>query len=836
MAVETESSGNRVFAWLERLVQDVRYGCRMLAANPGFTLVAVCSLALGIGANTAAFSWADALLLRPLTVARPGEVLTVGSAMSVEGFSSINASYREYADIRDRNTSFDGLVAFSGLTSGLATTRDAQPRLTLGLMVSGNFFTVMGVEPELGRGFRLDEDQVPGRDAVVVLGHTLWEQQFGSDPAVLGRHVQLSGIDFTIIGVAPERFTGMNQYVRADFFAPLMMWPRLSGDQKARPLEDRAARGVTIKGRLKPGVTMAQAQTELDVIAKDLERAYPDTNRNRGLIVRTELQTRLAQSPPDAMLIAMLTTLAGAVLFVACANVAGLLTSRAPARAREMAMRVAVGAKRSRLITQLLTESLLIALAGGVLGLGVGYAAITAFRQIQLPTDLPVALRFQLDQRALMFSLIVAGLSALFFGLAPAIQTSRADLAAIMKSGEAPVGRRRWGRSLLVGGQVATSVVLLVLATFMYRGFREMLSDGPGYRTDHLLMITLDPSLVHYDDDQARRLFLQLAERARDLPGVKSAALASSVPMATDGINASNLVPEGFQLPAGKETLMLFSAQVDERYFDTMKIPIVRGRGFREQDSTDAPRVAVVNEEYVRQYLPNQEPIGKRFELRQRGVSTWIEIVGVAKTSKYLWMGEPPTEFVYLPYRQHPRSDMVLLTESAGDPASLVAPLREIVQTFDRALPIYNVRTMDEFYQMRAINIFNVIIGIVGAMGLMGLVLAIVGLYGLVAYATSRRTKEIGIRMAIGAGRTTVLRMVLRQGLRLALVGLVIGLIGGLGAERLLQAAFPSGETTIEILSYVLVAPVVLAATFIAAYLPARRAARLDPMKALRYE
>jgi putative ABC transport system permease protein len=437
----------------------------------------------------------------------------------------------------------------------------------------------------------------------------------------------------------------------------------------------------------------------------------------------------------------------------------------------------------------------------------------------------------------MMFSLLVAGLSALFFGLAPAIQTSRADLAAVMRSGEAMVGRRRrWGRSLLVGGQVATSVVLLVMATFMYRGFREQLSEGPGYRTDHLLMMTLDPSLVHYSDDQTRRLFLQLAERARELPGVKSAALASSVPMATDGINAVNVIPEGFQLPAGKENLTLFSAQIDEHYFDTMKIPIVRGRGFREDDSTDAPRVAVVNEEYARHYLPNQDPIGKRFERRERGASTWIEIVGVAKTTKYLWMGEPPTEFVYLPYRQHPRSDMVLLTESAGDPASLVAPLRELVQGFDRALPIYNVRTMDEFYHMRAINIFNVIIGIVAAMGLMGLALAIVGLYGLVAYATTRRTKEIGIRMAIGAGRTTVLRMVLRQGLWLALVGLVIGLIGGLGAERLLQAAFPSGETTVEVMAYVLVAPVVLAATLIAAYLPAHRAARLDPMKALRYE
>ncbi len=828
----------RAFGWLERFWQDIRYGCRMLAANPGFTLVAVSSLAMGIGANCAAFSWADALLLRPLTVPRPGEVVTVGSTMSVEGFSRVGASYREFVDVRDRSSSFDGLVAFTGVTSGLAVTRDALPKLTLGLLVSGNFFSVMGVEPELGRTFRPEEDQVPGRDAVVIVSHRLWQQQFGSDPSILGRRVQLSGIEFTVVGVVPERFTGMNQFVRSDFYAPLMMWPRLLGDPKEHPLEDRNFRNLTIKGRLKPGVSLARAQTELSVIAKDLERAYPDTNRNRGLVVRTELQMRIAQSPPDSMLIAMLTTLAAAVLFVACANVAGLLTSRAPARAREMAMRVAVGAGRGRLITQLLTESLLIALGGGLLGLAVGFGAIKLFQQIQIPTDLPVALTFQLDRRALVFSLGVSMFSALLFGLAPAIQTSRADLAMVLKGGESIVGRRRrWGRSLLVGGQVAVSVVLLVLATFMYRGFRAQLSGGPGYRTDHLLMMTFDPSLVHYSKDDARRFFLQLAERARSVPGVKSAALASSVPMASDGINAANVIPEGFQLPAGKENLTLFSARVDEHYFAAMQIPIVRGRDFREEDSTDAPLVAIVNEQYVQHYLPNQDPIGKRFQLRERAASSWIEIVGVAKTTKYLWLAEPPTEFIYLPYRQHPQSEMVLLAESEGDPSSLVAPLRSVVQSLDQTQPIYNVRTMEQFYQMRTITIFNVIIGTVAAMGLMGLALAVVGLYGLVAYATSRRPKEIGIRMAIGAGRTTVLRLVLRQGLVLAIVGLIVGLLAGVGAERLLQAAFPSGDDNgFSPMAHILVTPIVLAAAFVAAYLPARRAARLDPMKALRYE
>lgn len=835
MAMKVNVVGRQRFVW-PHLWQDVQYGCRMLAANPGFTLVAIVSIALGVGANTAAFSWADALLLRPLTVARPGEVVTVGSTRSVEGFSSITTSYREYLDIRDRTTSFDALVAFTNVTAGLSAARDALPKLTLGMLVSGNFFTVMGIEPELGRSFRPEEDEVPGRDAVVILGYHLW-QQLGSDPSILDRRVQLSGVEFTVVGVAPERFTGMNQFVRSDFYAPLMMWPQLASDPKARVLEDRNLRSLTIKGRLKAGVSMTHAQAELDVIAKDLERAYPDTNRNRGVVVRTELQTRIAQSPPDATLVALLTTLAAAVLFVACANVAGLLTSRAPARAREVAMRVALGAGRGRVIAQLMTESLLVALAGGVLGLGVGYGAITLFRQVQLPTDLPIALTFQLDRRALVVSLIVSVLSAILFGLMPAIQTSRADLALVLKGGEVMAGRRRrWGRSVLVGGQVAVAVVLLVLATFTYRGFQEQLKDGPGYRTDHLLMMSFDPSLVRYSEDDTRRFLLQLVEEARSVPGIRSLALTSGVPMANEGIGAANVKPEGFQLPEGKEQLTLFSARVDERYFETMKIPIVRGRGFREGDSTDAPRVAVVNEQYVRHYLPNQDPIGKRFELRDRGSSSWVEIVGVAKTTKYLWLGEPPTDFVYLPYRQHPRTNMVLLAESAGDAASLVAPLRDLVRRFDPSMPIFNVRTMDEFYRMRTITIFNVIIGIIAAMGMMGLTLAIVGLYGLVAYATSRRTREIGIRMAIGAGRTSVVRMVLRQGVGLALVGLVVGLLAGVGVERLMMALFPSGDDSIEVMAYVLVTPIVLGATFLAAYLPARRAARIEPMTALRYE
>jgi predicted permease len=839
MVVKRDTGARGSVVGLERLWQDVKYGCRILMSSPGFTTVSVVSLAIGIGANTAIFSFADALLLRPLPVARPGEVLTVGSGASLEALnaSSLVSSYPDYLDVRARSRSFEGLAAFRYITAGFTSDPKAPPKLKMGMLVSDNLFKVMGVEPSIGRAFRPEESQVPGRDAVAVLGRTMWEQDFGSDTAVLGRRVRINGNDFTVIGVAPPSFTGMNQYVRSDFFVPIMMSSRLISDPKAGSLEARDARNLTLKGRLTAGVSQAQAQSELTSIAADLQREHPDTNRNRSLTVRTELQARMAQDPPDAMLIAMLSTLAFAVLFVACANVAGLLTSRAPVRAREMALRLAIGAGRGRLVRQLVTESLLIAVAGGALGLGIGYAGMTLFRQIELPTDLPVMLSFQMDRRALVFSLVVAVASAVLFGLVPAIQATRTDLTAVMKASDtvAPGRRPRWGRAILVGGQVAVSVVLLVVAMFMYRGFRENMASGPGYRVDHLLMMSFDPTLVRYSETQSQLFFQQVADRARAVPGVTGVTMTTSIPMSNDSIGTVTMAPEGFQFPVGKENVTVFSSSVDEHYFDTLGIPLVQGRNFRVNDALDSPRVAIVNQQLAKHYWPNQDPVGKRFRLDDEE-KTWVQIVGVARTAKYLFIAEPPSEFVYLPYRQRKPRQIVMVAQSAGDPSSLVGPLREVVRGLDVNQPIYNVRTMEAFYRMRAVTIFNVLITMVGSMGLMGLSLAIVGLYGLVAYAATRRTREIGIRMAIGADRTTVLRLVLRQGIVLALVGLAVGLVASVGAGALLAAAFPSGDNRTDFAALLLVTPIVLAVTFVAAYIPARRASRINPMQALRYE
>ena len=822
-----------------RLWQDVRYGCRMLASSPGFAAVAVLSLAIGIGANCAIFSFADGLLLRPLPVARPDEVFSVGSTTAIEAFgaSSLDASYPEYVDIRDHSKSFDGLAAFDYVTAGFANGPGAVPRLKMGMLASGNLFTAMGVEPALGRAFRPEEDQVPGRDAVVVLGHALWEQEFASDPNVLGRRVDIDSHPFTVIGVAPAEFTGLNGYVRADFIVPLMMSPQLLSNPKTASLQARDARNLTIKGRLARGVSQDAAQAELTTISADLARAYPDTDKNRRFAIKTELQARIAQSPPDAMLIAMLATLAIAVLFVACANVAGLLTSRAPARAREMALRIAIGAGRVRLVRQLITESLLIAVAGGIAGLGVGYAGLTLFRQIELPTDLPIAISFRMDRRALLFSLAVAVASAVLSGLSPALQATRTDLTAVMKAGDsvAPGRRRRWGRALLVGGQVAVSVVLLVVALFMYHAFERQLASGPGYRTDHLLMMSFDTSLVRYTQEQSEAFFKEVADRARAVPGVTNVTLTTSVPMLNESIGAETIAPEGFQFPPGKDNATVLASHVDEHYFDALGLRILRGRGFRVDDADRAPKVAIVNEQFAAHYWPNQDPIGKRFRVVERD-NAWVQVVGLAKTSKYVFIAEPPTEFVYLPYRQWHDPRLILLVQSAGDPSTLAAPLREMIRGLDANLPVYNVRTMADLYRMRATSIFHVIIGTVAGLGSLGLGLAIVGLYGLVAYAVSRRTREIGIRMAIGADRRAVVKMLLRQGVTLAAVGLGAGLAASVGAGALLRSAFPSGDSQRDVAAYVIVIPLVLAVTSLATYIPARRAATVNPTQALRHE
>jgi predicted permease len=814
------------------LFQDIRFAIRVLLKNRAFTLVAILSLAVGIGANSAMFSFADTLLLRPLPVLHPSQVVTVQSKTAKDRLGFL--SYPDYVDYRNRTTTFDSLVACRVAPFGFAANPEALPQVKYGMMVSGNLFQAMGVEPALGRSFRPDEDQVPGRDAVMVLGYDFWMQQFSGDRAAIGKTVRLNGLDFTIIGVAPKDFTGMDQYLRLPFFIPLHMSPRLAADPKHDLLEARDDRGLLVKGRLKPGVSLERANAEFQSIAKGLEQLYPATNHDQSVAIQTEFQTRVAGDPYDSVLVAMLLTLSALVLLVACANVANLLLNRARARSREIAVRLAIGAGRMRLVRQLLTESLLIGVGGGLAGIAVAYGGIAFLNQLQIPTELPISLTFHLNTRTLLFGMAGSVVSVLLFGLIPAFQTTRTDLVRSLKSADADsLGKQRiWGRNLLVVGQVAVSLVLLIMTSMMYRGFTHELRVGPGFRTDHLLVMSFDPTVMKFTEAQAQQFFKQVVDRVALTPGVKSAALTSVLPMLPLN-EGKTIVPEGYQLPKGKENVSLLSDTVDEHYFDTMGIDIVRGRAFGSGDTATSPKVAIVNQVLADKYWPNQDPIGKRFHLND-AKGPLVQIVGVAKTAKYIFISEPPQEFLYVPLAQDPKSRITLIAQSIGDAQGLAAPLREVVRGIDANQPIYDVHTMEEIFQMRAVKTPNLIVETVGGMGMMGLLLAMVGLYGLVAYSVSRRTREFGIRMAIGAESQQVLRMVMRQGLQLSLAGIAIGLVMSLGAGRVLKAALGSGNS--DPASSVVVSVVLLAVTLLAAYVPALRASRVAPMKALRWE
>jgi macrolide transport system ATP-binding/permease protein len=658
--------------WWDDFWSDVRIALRIMRRNPGFTLVAVVSLGIGVGINSSLFSFADALLLRPLPVFHPNEVVVVAGKSPSDPLGAV--SYPDYTDFRDRSKSFDELVAFATDSFAFATRRGELPQMETGLLVSGNLFRAMGVEPELGRGFRPGEDEVPGRDAVVVLSHDFWEKQFGADNSVIGRTVQLDGIEFVVIGVSPERFTGMDPLLRPAFFVPLMMAPRLDSNPARNLLERRDDRDLDVKGRLKSGVTLVQAQAELATIARGLELTYPAANKNQSVTLMTELGARIARDPQDAGLIAMLMTMAAVVLLVACANLATLLLSRARTRTREIAIRLAVGAGRMRLVRQLLVESLVIALAGGAVSLLFASAGTAFLNRIRIPTTVPLVIAIKLDHRALLFGLAASLLSALFFGLAPALQASRIDLVSGLKSAEAdtPVHSYFWGRKTLVVAQVALSLVLMVLATLLFRGFHSILAGGPGFRTDHLVMMSFDPGLVRYNEEQIQQFYKQLSDRVRSTPRVRSAALTQVAPLAPNQ-PTENIVPEGYQFPEEHESETVFTDIVDLEFFTTLGLPILRGRSFRKSDQQGTPLVAVVNEALTQHFWPNQDAVGKRFRLKDEK-GAWVEIVGIAKNSKYVSLAKSSVPEVYFSLAQHPQVRMTLIAQAIGDATSLVAP------------------------------------------------------------------------------------------------------------------------------------------------------------------
>jgi macrolide transport system ATP-binding/permease protein len=824
--------------WLTDFVVDAHYAIRSLRRTSGLTAFVVITLALGIGMTSGTFSMVDALIFRPYPVPHPSGVVTLVSTTHDSSFDDF--SYREYLDIRGKTKSYDGVIANAVMEEvGFSADPAATPRIKGGMMVSGNYFHVLGVEPRLGRGFREDEDQVPGRDAVVVLGPDFWKHEFASDPSVLGRIVRLNGTEFTVIGVAPETFPGMLIFGHPDFYMPLAMAPVFSTNRQKNFFEDRDDRELSVRARLKPGMTLEQAQNELAVLAKNFEREYPKVNRNRGAAVHTQFEMRTRADDVNWKFGVIFVTLALAVLLVACTNVAGLLLSRARSRTREIAIRLTLGAGRFRLIRLLLTESLILASLGGLAGIAIGYGVVEwfhSYKNVIFFTELPVAVPFQMDTRVLLASLALSALSALLCGLVPALQSTRVDLVNGLKSADVDVpGRKRlWGRNVLVVAQVSTSLMLLMASFLMVRGFQHDMLDGTGFAKDHLLMTSFDPRLVQYNAAKTQQFYKLLAERVREAPGVQSEALTQNVPLGEDGFDGVAFVPDDFQMPRDRENFNSTMDTVDEGYFKTLGIPILHGRGFLASDTAEAPRVAVVNEQFAKHYWPGADAVGKHIRLDSRA-GTPIEIVGVAQTIKYQLTFEKPMDFVYMPLTQHPVPRMTLMLRSSGDPLQLVNSVKDVVRTLDPNLPMLQTSAYADFYLNRAVLGPGIAVKLVGAMGAVGLLLAIAGLYGVVAYNVSRRTHEIGIRMALGAASSDVLRLVMGKGLVLVGIGTVIGLAMGFAVERLMNSMlFNAGG--VDIVAYVIVVPSLFLVTMLAAYVPARRASRIAPTQALRYE
>ncbi len=823
--------------WLTDFLDDARFAIRSLSRTSGLTAFVVITLALGMGMTAGTLSMVDALIFKPYPVPHPSGIVTLVSTTHDSSFDDF--SYREYLDIRGKTKSYDGVIANADMEAvGFSAEPAATPRIKGGMMVSGNYFHVLGVEPRLGRGFREDEDQVPGRDAVVVLGPDFWKREFASDPSVLGSTIRLNGTEFTVIGVAPETFPGLLIFGHPDFYMPLAMARVFSTNRQKNFFEDRDDRELNVKARLKPGTTLEQAQNELAVLAKNFESEYPKLNRSRGAAVHTQFEMRTRADDINWRFGVIFVILALAVLLVACTNVAGLLLSRARSRTREIAVRLAIGAGRFRLIRMLLTESLILASLGGVAGIAIGYGIVQWFQSFQnviFMTDLPFSIPFRMDTRVLLASLALSALSALLCGLAPALQSTRADLVNGLKSADVDVpGRKRlWGRNVLVVAQVSTSLMLLTASFLMVRGFQHTLLENTGFAKDHLLMASFDPRLMQYSAAQTQQFYKLLAERVRQAPGVQSEALTQNVPLGTDDFDGIAFVPEGFQMPRDRENFNSTMDTVDEGYFETMAIPILRGRGFLASDTANAPRVAVVNEQLAKHYWPGEDVVGKHIRLDSPAGAP-VEIVGVAQTIKYQNTFEP-MDFLYMPLAQHPIARMTLMLRSSGDPLQLIQSVKDVVRTLDPNLPMLHTMSYEDFYLNQAVKGPRIAIKLVGSMGVVGLLLAIAGLYGLVAYNVSRRTREIGIRIALGAASSDVLRLVMGKGLVLVGMGTVLGLAMGFAVEQLMNSMlFNAGG--VDIVAYIIVVPSLFLVTMLAAYVPARRASRIAPTQALRYE
>ena len=818
-------------SWL----QDLRYAVRLLRRNPLFALTAVLSLAIGIGANTTIFTIANALLFKPpLGVADASRLVDVGRSQDGQGFD--NGSYSNYLDIRARNTVFSGIYAYRlGPEPMSLRGKDGAERI-YGEMVSTNYFNVLGTPPHIGRLFTSDDSEQPAATPLAVLSHRFWMRRFNGDPAIVGQTLVLNGRPFMVIGVTPEGFHGTT-LLTSDLWVPVNMVGELASRLPPAILTSRESAWLVMGARLKPGVTVGQAQAELANIGRALEQEFPDANRGKGLRV-------VASSPvpgdgaPVAAFMAVLMAIVMLVLAIACANVAGVLLARATTRRREIAVRLAIGAGRGRLIRQMLVESTLLFLIGGSGGLVLARLMTGALLSLLPAVPLPIDVTLALDGRAVVFTLTLSLVAAILSGLAPAFHASRAEVVGALKSDTQGGPERIWLRHAFVVSQVALSIVLVVAAGLFARALQRASEIDPGFDPHGVELATLDLSLGGYTADTGRVFARELFRRVRETPGVQAAALSAVMPLGDRGIGLGGLAVPGVEPRNGRRFFDVDWNVITPGYFATMKMALLTGRDFSDADREGTPSVVIVNETAARQWWPRQDALGKTL-LQETGrpdapdaVRT-LTVVGVARDSKYRNLGEDPRPFVYVPIQQQYMSRTVIAARSAHG-QRLAGQLRALLASMNPNLPIVQALTFDAYSQLGLLP-QRIAASVAGSLGLVGVLLAAIGIYGVTAYMVSSRTREIGIRMALGAERASVVRMVLRQGLTLTMIGAAIGLAVAAAASRLLGSLlFGVGATDpLTFIGSTLLFFVVGAA---ACYVPARRATAIGAMDALRYD
>jgi len=818
---------------MENLWNDLCYAWRMLIKSPGFSIVAVLALGLAIGANTSIFSLFNGVMWRPLPVKDPQQLVVVATKQRGLDFP-IPLSYPDFQDYRQLKAVFSDMIGY--VPDPVNLQAGGRPTRAWAELVTGNYFSMLGLEAARGRTFAADEGWVPGKDALIVLSYKYWQTRFGGNPDIVGRSVQVNKHPFTIIGVAPERYHGAYYFLEPDFYIPVTTMSLLD-PKSADDLNKRGATYLRVLARLQPGMTPTQALAAAQLTDRRLAQEFPESHKDMSLLVIPELNARpepgLGAFMSKAVWVFM--SLAGLVLLIACANVANLILARANGRRKELAMRFALGASRGRMIRQLLTESVLLALCGGIAGLVFARWAAMALMSIRIPTDLPLHLfDLRVDWRVFAFSFLVALITGIVAGLMPALQAHRTDLADTLKvggrSGGGSTGHHRF-RNALVVAQVAVSLLLLACAGFFIRSFQNSANVDMGFRVDHTLMMSVDLGLQGYSEERGQQFYKQISDRVKSLPGVRDASFAAYIPMGYEN-DIVNVYPDGQPVDNKSSAETSFNNQVQPDYFRAVGVHVIKGREFTEADSATAPKVAIVNETFANKIWPGQDPTGKIFRTEKDGPA--IQVVGLTRTGKYTFLYETPQLFVYFPVAQRYVAAATLMVYSQDDPLRLVGPVRDQIQQLDGSLPVFDVNTMEAHVEYGK-PLLPARLGamLVGAFGMVGLVLATVGVYGVVSYSVSQRTHEIGIRSALGAQRRNVLGMVLKQGMTMALIGTAIGIVLAFLLFRGLHSVL-YGVASTDLVTLAAVSSLLLAIAFVASYIPALRATQVDPVVALR--